>query len=498
MMGSDELIHTGIPGVDEILGGGILRGDTILVQGAPGTGKTTFGLQFIYAGALYYNEPGLVVTFEQFPKQMLRDARHFGWNFESLIGQKRIHIIATSPQVFQKQLQSPDGIIHRTLAEMDIQRVLIDSITHFQRITTDEVQLREMVSGLLNMLRQREMTTILTQEVQQTEQLFTFEEYTVDAVIKLSLEPVDKVRRRRFLEVLKARGQAFLPGRHSMAIESNGIRVYPTPHPSLISGDGAGEIVSLVRIRSGVPGLDRMLGGGLYEGFCVLLAGDVGAGKSTLARQFISYGAQNGEPGLYVIIRETPEQVLRTTGTIGLNLQPLVESGMLTMLYYSLSELDPYKVFWDIHALVSQKPFKRAVIDSLSDIQPNLTEPTAFRDYVAALRQLFRSRNITSMLTFDLRPTAVEQELIESDIAVVVDAILALRLRNIHDHMRKTITVLKMRGSEHDAGIRNIRIERGEGMIIETGFEGMPSFLRRLQQLSMESSRGRQGLEQEG
>ncbi|MCS7252910.1 MAG: ATPase domain-containing protein [Armatimonadota bacterium] len=495
---SDEFVHTGIPGVDEVLMGGILRGDTILVQGAPGTGKTTFGLQFIYAGALHYNEPGLIVTFEQFPKQMLRDARHFGWDFESLIEQKRIYIIATSPHVFQKQLQSPDGVIHRTLAEMDIRRVLIDSITHFQRITTDEVQLREMVSGLLNMLRQREMTTILTQEVQQVEQSFTFEEYTVDAVIRLSLEPVDKVQRRRFLEVLKARGQAFLPGRHSLAIESTGIRVYPAPHPVLISSNGAGEeIPQLTRIRSGVPGLDRMLGGGLYEGFCVLLAGDVGAGKSMLARQFIAYGAQNNEPGLYVIIRETPEQVLRTSETIGLNLRPLVESGMLTILHYSLGDLDPYKVFWDIHSLVSGKPFRRAVVDSLSDIQPSLMEPATFRDYVAALRQLFRLRNITSMLTFDLRPTTVEQELIESEIAVVVDAILALRLRNIHDHMRKTIAVLKMRGSDHDAGIRNIRIEPGEGMIVETGFEGMPSFLRRLQQLSIEVSRERQGIDTE-
>ena len=496
---SDEFVRTGIPGVDEILMGGILRGDTILVQGAPGTGKTTFGLQFIYYGALHCNEPGLIVTFEQFPKQMLRDAKHFGWDFETLIEQRKIHIIATSPHVFQKQLQSPDGIIHRTLAEMDIQRVFIDSITHFQRITTDEVQLREMVSGLLNMLRQREITAILTQEVQQAEQSFTFEEYTVDAVIRLSLEPVDRAQRKRFIEVLKARGQAFLPGRHSLAIESTGIRVYPAPHPILISTDGAdNEPPSLTRIRSGVPGLDRMLGGGLYEGFCVLLAGDVGAGKSILARQFIAYGAQHNERGLYVTIRETPEQVIRAAETIGLQLRPLIENDMFTMLHYTLGDLDPYKIFWDIRNLVSSKPFKRAVIDSLSDIQPNLMEAATFRDYVAALRQLFRSHGITSMLTFDIRPTTVEQELIESEIAVVVDAILALRLRNIHDHMRKTITVLKMRGSDHDDGIRSMRIEPGEGMIVETGFEGMPSFLRRLQQLSMEVARGRQGFETEG
>jgi circadian clock protein KaiC len=495
MISNSEFVRLGIPGVDEVLMGGILRGDTILVQGAPGTGKTTFGLQVIYAGALYYNEPGLIVTFEQFPKQMFRDAKHFGWDFESLIEQRKIYVIATSPHVFQKQLQSPDGIIHKTLAEMDIRRVLIDSITHFQRITTDEIQLREMISGLLNMFRQREITTILTQEVHQSEHSFTFEEYTVDAVIRLSLEPIDKVQRRRFLEVLKARGQAFLPGKHSMAIESDGIHVYPAPYLALTSQTTSE--VTLKRVPSGVPGLDRMLGGGLYEGFCALLAGDVGAGKSMLVRQFIAYGAQRGEPGLYVVIRETPEQILKVSQTVGLNLQPLIEAGMITILHYNMGDLDPYKLFWDIHNLVTRKNFKRAAIDSLSDIQPSLMEQAVFRDYVGALRQLFLSHNITSILTFDLRPTTVEQELIESEIALLFDAILALRLRNIHDHMRKTITVLKMRGSEHDAGIRYVRIEPGEGMIVETGFEGMPSFLRRLQQLSMEAAREKRGLETE-
>ena len=501
MITTDERLLMGIPGLDEVFMGGVLRGDTILVQGAPGTGKTTFGLQFICAGAVQYDEPGLIVTFEQFPKQMFRDAKHFGWDIEELVQRKKVHVIATSPHVFQKQLQSPEGIIQRALAEMDIQRVLVDSITHFQRITTDPVQLREIVSGLLNMLRQREVTTILTQEVQQDEGMFSFEEYTVDAVIRLSFQAVDKMQRRRFIEVLKARGQAFIPGKHAMAIEETGMRVYPAPHPQLIATDGAdNEVPRLTRVPTGVPGLDRMLGGGLYEGFCVLLAGDVGSGKSTLVRQFIAAGAEHGEPALYVVIRETPEQIIRTATTIGLDLQPMIENGLLTIMHYSVGDLDPYKLFWDVYNIVKEREFKRAAIDSLSDIQPCLMEPNTFRDYVAAFRTLFRTRNITSILTLDLQPTAAEQELIESDVAVVVDAILALRLRNVHDHIRKTLAVLKMRGTDHDNGIRNVRIEPGEGMIVETGFEGMPSFLRRLQQLSMEVAAAREGpmLETEG
>jgi len=161
-----QVIQTGIRGLDALLGGGILAGGTVLVEGAPGCGKTTFGLQYIHEGISRFDENGLVVTFEQFPEQMHRDALNFGWDLRELEKQDRLRIMCTSPEVLAKLLQQPDSLLDKVSSQLKVKRVFVDSVTHLEHLTDDRKEQRAIVNGLLNSLKNRGFTTFLAKEIE--------------------------------------------------------------------------------------------------------------------------------------------------------------------------------------------------------------------------------------------------------------------------------------------------------------------------------------------
>jgi circadian clock protein KaiC len=401
-----------------------------------------------------------------------------------------VTLIATSPQAFYQQMRDPNSDINRLLNEGKVRRVLIDSLSHFQRLTNDPVELREILNSLLNRLRQTEVTAILTQEVRWSEGEVSLEQYAVDTVIQLFFEPINRVQRRRFLEVLKARGQSFQTGRHGLEITDRGLRVYPVPMPR-----GHERPLTMHRVPTGVPGLDRMLGGGFFEGSVALVAGETGTGKSTLVRQFIAHAVLNGEKGLYVSLREDSQRILQSARTIGIDLEPALQHGHLTIHYVS-GDVDPYRLFWDVKALLEEhaavgQPIRRAAIDSLSDLAANFPDPNYLPHYLQAFVELFTAHGVTAVFTLSVTTAnSAEHSPLDPDLVRGLDCILMLRYSLVHDHVRKVMTVVKMRGSEHDTGVRTVRINPGEGMLVETGFEGMPSFLRKLQQLAQEQQSG--------
>jgi circadian clock protein KaiC len=479
-------ILTGIPGLDDVFMGGILKGNSVLIQGTPGAGKTTLGLQFVYHGAKFCDEPGMVITFEEFPQQMYRDAFNFGWDLQALERENKLRIISTSPSVFQRQVQDAQGIIQQQAREMRVQRIFLDSVTHFQRITTDVVQLRELMNSFLNALKQGGFTTLMTQEVPHEERgAVSFEQYVVDTVMRLFVLEVRDLDRKRFLEVLKARGQDFMTGKHSVQIGAQGIRIYPRPMARRAPTDSISAAVadSARRVNTGIGGLDRMLEDGLIEGFSALVAGDPGSGKTNLALQFLAAGVDAGETGLLIALREPPHKIMNSARSIGLNLEQMVKDGNIDILHHSPIQIDPDALYWEVEEVLQKRSIKRVVIDSLTDLEPAFRDDTKrLRDYVYALVDLCSQRNITSIVTRQAGEETADKELVESDLAMVFDTIVALRLRRIQDHIRKTMSLLKVRGSNHDTGVRLFKIT-SEGLLVETKFEPTSRFLRQLQKV---------------
>ena len=159
-----ERVKTGIRGLDEMLNGGFLPETANLVEGAPGTGKSTLGMQFIYNGITQYGQPGLVLTFEEFPQQYYRDALSFGWDLKALEAQNQLRVVMTSPEVTKIDLERVNGQVERMADEIGARRVLVDSLSHFERLSSDPIELRGIVYEFINALKRLGFTTVLTRE----------------------------------------------------------------------------------------------------------------------------------------------------------------------------------------------------------------------------------------------------------------------------------------------------------------------------------------------
>ncbi len=218
----------GIPGLDEMLHGGLISGSIALLQGGAGTGKTTIGMEFLYHGATQADETGLLVTFEQFPHTLYRDALAHGWDLRSLEQDGRLRVVFTSPRVFLSSLQSPISPINSAIRDLNVQRAVIDSVTHFQTLTRDPVRLRAFYNHLINGLRREGITSILLSEdsgpdfVRGDRGRLAF---VVDTVILLRYVEIDSVMQRA-VAVLKTRGSSHDPRIRRFEIKRGGVVVY--------------------------------------------------------------------------------------------------------------------------------------------------------------------------------------------------------------------------------------------------------------------------------
>ena len=223
-----DRVKTGIKGLDEMLCEGLLPQTANLVEGAPGTGKTTIGMQFIYTGITQFDEPGLIITFEEFPQQYYHDAAVFGWDFEKLEKENKLKVIMTSPEVSRLDVESVGGMIETYAAQMGARRVLVDSITHFERLTQDPVELRLLEYGFINALKREGLTSLLTRE--SSTLLGEAPEgdgqiaFMVDTYILLRYVEIESTIRRALL-VLKMRGSDHAKDIRQFEITDHGIEV---------------------------------------------------------------------------------------------------------------------------------------------------------------------------------------------------------------------------------------------------------------------------------
>ncbi|HEY4691022.1 MAG TPA: ATPase domain-containing protein [Anaerolineae bacterium] len=224
----NERMKTGITGLDEMLGGGFLPETANLVEGAPGTGKSTLGMQFIANGILHYNQPGLILTFEEFPQQYYRDAEAFGWPFRDLEKADKLRVIMTSPEVSQADLEHVGGRIESLVREIGARRILVDSLSHFERVASSPIELRTAVFGFVNALKREGLTTLLTREsaalIGEGDLGEEDVAFLMDSFVMLRYVEIDSAVRKAVL-VLKVRGSDHAKDIRQFEITTTGIEV---------------------------------------------------------------------------------------------------------------------------------------------------------------------------------------------------------------------------------------------------------------------------------
>jgi len=451
-MAERDLVETGISGLDDILTGGIPRGNIILLEGAIGTGKTTTGVEFIYRGASQFDEPGVIVLFEVSPEKVIRDAAWFGWDLPELERSNRVKIIFTTRQVFRQELQQADSLLLDEAAKIGARRIFVDGVAGVIGGVAGQ-EPREAFHVLVEALSRENLTAVLALEasaVNGDQPRPLPEESIADTVIRLRMEDMSRATVRS-IEIVKSRGHDFQMGRHSFRIvDGHGIQVYRRVQaPRKASRDRAAAFDPTSRVTTGVPGLDEIVNGGYFLGSTTVVAGISGVGKSVMALQYVSEGARRGEKSIMLTLDEQVPQVLRNAASIGIDLQPWIDQGLVLVHYDPPQEIEVDHHFHEIERVVNEFKPRRVVFDSLSTYGSNLgTQGRVFRDFFHALIALMKEHQIAAVYNHE-NPEMLGMSSMMGDFAMssLVDNIVLMNWVETGDAFRLGLTVAKMRAN---------------------------------------------------
>ena len=463
---------TGITGLDAVFLGGPRRDNVILVEGGPGTGKTTLGMEFIYRGGHEFQEPGLIVTFELSPQKLLRDASGFGWDFADLEKRGLVKIIYTSPSVLLNELQSNSSLLQEHVASLGAQRLLVDGLAPLRSVSERLIgrPFRENLYLLVESLQRMQLTALLTREVRSGDGSdagrYADERYVCDTIIALGAE-TPRRSLQRSLTVVKSRGQDYISGRHSLRITAGrGIEVFrraqsrPKTHED--------QPTSGKRSSVGCAGIDKLMGGGVYDGSITLNVGISGTGKTVTGLQFLMAGVQQGKRGLLVTTDEHPLQIERNAQGMGMDFRAAVKRGDLLVYYASPMEIELDEHFDAIVRRLDSQKASRVVIDSLAAYE--MAQPEEARDFVYALCTYFKNRLVTVMMSYE-SPELMGISQISENLKAshLVDNIILLSYVEISNQLRRAITIPKARGANNIRHTREFVIGHGGISLVDQG-----------------------------
>ena len=468
-MAEPDLVKTGVAGLDDILPGGIPRGNVILVEGAIGVGKTTMGVEFVYRGASQFDEPGIIVVFEVSPNKIMRDALRLGWSLSKLEQQRKLKIVFTTREVLRQELQQADSVLLEEAAKIGARRIFIDGVARLVG-SNGTSESRSSFHVLTEGLQRENLTALLAVEASAFDGNASTslpEESIADTVIRLRMEETQRAISRS-IEIVKSRGQDFQMGRHSFRIiDGKGIQVYRRVQaPRIASRDRAAAFDPETRLPSGIPGLDDLLNGGYFVGSTTVVAGISGVGKSVMGLQFIAEGARRGERSLMLSLDEQVPQILRNAASVGIDLKVPIDSGLVILEYEPPQEMEVDVHFHHIEELVKEFKPKRVVIDSLSTYGSNLgTKGRVFRDFFHALVALMKENQIVAVYNHE-NPEMLGMASMMGDFAMssLVDNIVLMNWVELGDSFRLGLTIGKMRANPVDRITHECEIINGKGM----------------------------------
>ncbi len=453
-------MKTGISKLDELLGDGIPLGSSLLVGGVAGTGKTVLLLEFLYRGALA-GEKGILFSFEETEERLRAAAAGLGWEFDRMLDSGMIEIVfIPQPEIaVEKHLT----MIQRRIEAAGAVRVAMDSVSVFLHKVRDPEKSRELVFEIASLIQNAQAVGFLATDIPYGSDHLSrvgVEETVVDGVILLSANE-EGLERKRYLEVYKLRNTAHLKGRHDMTIEQGGMRIYPRYYASELLNEPPPALNPARRMSTGVPTLDPLLGGGVFERSVTLVSGSAGIGKSTLGVHFVIEGARQKEPGLFVALEEGPGQIISAAESLGLPLQAAVDSGSVEVMYLSRKTVRANQLLSVVADRIEATGARRLVLDSVGQIMTEGMHPEDLRQMLIGLTARLKTLGVTTLLTLEAHSLHSSEWATEEGFSPISDNLIMLRYQPTAAAFRPYLAVVKTRGSAHDT--RKYAFGIGEG-----------------------------------
>lgn len=471
-------LSSGVPGLDDVLGGGFPEFSFNLIAGGPGCGKTTLGHQIMFANATPERKAIYFSIVGESPIKMLRYQQQYAFFDSSKVGDGSVRFIHLGAQALEGGLPKVLETIAEEIESSNPAIVVVDSFRAIARSTegagpAGQIELTDFMQRLALALTSYEATTFLVGEYGEGEHdsaVFT----VADGLIWL-YQAIDRNSVVRKLQVIKMRGQGQIPGLHTARITDGGFSVFPRllkPEEVIEAGRGKD------RLLTGVPGLDELMGGGIPRGYSVLVAGPSGSGKTVLSNQFIVEGVRHGENGLVAVFEKRPNDYLQTTPR-GEEFEKLVREKKLEVLYLRPLDLSIDETLLELQGAVKRLGAKRAVIDSLSGLELALA-PTFrddFRESLYRMMGALTGLGVTVMATVEMADSYVDLRFSPHGIAFLTDGIILQRYVELDGQLRRALSIVKLRASQHSKDLREYEVSEDGGVVVGRALKGYEGLL---------------------
>jgi circadian clock protein KaiC len=454
--------QTGVGGLDDILAGGLQRGRVYLIEGSPGTGKTTIATQFLLAGAAA-GERGLYITLSETEEELRESAASHGWTFDDPIGVYELVPPESLLDEDQQQslLYSSDLELGETtkrifeaIEEANPRRIVVDSLSEIRLLAQSSLRYRRQVLALKHYFARKGGTVVMLDDLTSDTHDKTVHS-VAHGVIRLEELAPDYGAERRRLRVIKYRGQSFRGGFHDMIIKTGGVTVFPR----LISAEHKREF-SRDALPSNSAELNKLLGGGVERGSSTLVLGPAGTGKSLLTLSFAVQAIERGESAAMFIFDEELGLLFERAKGLGLDLAALKDTGRLIIEQVDAAELAPGEFAQRVRTCVEQHQARTVVIDSLNGYQAAMPEEKQLILHMHELLQFLNRQGATTFLTVAQHGLVGDMRA-PVDVTYLADTVILLRYFEAVGRVRRAISVIKKRTSAHEDTIREYRIGKG-------------------------------------
>jgi len=481
--------RTGIPGFDEITGGGVPAGRPTLVCGSAGAGKTLFAMEFLVRGATLFNEPGVFMSFEETNDELATNVASLGFDLKQLIADKKLivdHVFIERSEIEETGEYDLEGLFLRlgyAIDQIGAKRVVLDTLEALFSALPNEAIIRAELRRLFRWLKQKGVTAVITCERGNgTLTRYGLEEYVADCVILLDNRIENQISTRR-MRIIKYRGTSHGTNEYPFFIDNEGFSVLP------ITSLGLNHKAPTQRLSTGNGRLDTMLGGkGFYRGSSILVSGTAGTGKSTIAAHFVDAACKRGERALFFAFEESQDQIIRNMRSVGVDLEPYVTRGLL-----KFHNARPSNFGLEVHLALMHK--------IVSDFQPNVVvvdpvtnflvvgDLTDTKSMLTRLIDFLKLQQITAMFT-SLTNSVTDVEDSEVGVSSLMDAWILVKNIESNGERNRGLYVLKARGIGHSNQVREFRLTNHGMELIDAyvGSEGVVMGSARAAQAAYEAA----------